>query len=134
MEFKTTSIEAAYAALNLVRPVIVIPGLPESYASHLQDQLDLEIVIEAVNREDNDGKAWEPDYHNGIHWEPFWFRIKADEANPSGSGFSGTVTYYDRTDTVVGSRLSFKTEQGLKFALKQFEDLYTRVILKLKTS
>ncbi len=84
----------------------------------------LPIVIEAIN------KSIPPDWANGL--EPkysIWFNVVEDKNKPSGFGLSYLDYVGTDTDTIVGSRLTFRSIPGLKYAWKQFPDLFEEVYL-----
>ena len=71
------------------------------------------IIVRALN------EGWKPNWEDGNEkkWFP-WFVYK--------SGFGFSYTDYDHwdTNTHVGSRLCFKTEELAKYAATQFESIY----------
>lgn len=73
----------------------------------------LKIIVAAINQ------GWIPDWDNTDQrkWFP-WFDLS------SGFGFSYTYYYYDCTDTGVGSRLCFESEEKARYAGNQFLELY----------
>src|SRR5690348_13047254 len=55
----------------------------------------LNIIIRYLNKVDNNGKPWKPDYNNMS--EPkyrIWFRVIADNKHPSGVGLSYYGYYF----------------------------------------
>lgn len=84
----------------------------------------LPIVIEAIN------KSVPPDWADRN--EPkyfFWFDVIEDKSKPSGFGLSYRDYGHSHTYSAVGSRLTFRSIQGLKYAWKQFPDLIEEVYL-----
>lgn len=119
MEFKTTTLEAAYAALGETRfEIPSSPGLPEEKRIYLQAQLDLPVFIEAINMESNGGKKWLPDYTNNqeTKYEP-WFWIKKSDTHPSGFVFSRTDYDYSGTYAYCGSRFAFHSVNAWQHAM-----------------
>jgi hypothetical protein len=73
----------------------------------------LSIIRKALN------EGWEPDYSKTSEYKYYpWLKYNA------GSGFSLHAVGCDRTDAVVGARLSFKTEALARYAAEQFAGLY----------
>ncbi len=84
----------------------------------------LAIVIEAIN------KSIEPDWSNWNEWKYFpRFKVVKDKSKPSGFGLSYYDYFNSLTYTLVGSRLTFRSLEGLRYAWKQFPDLYEAVYL-----
>jgi hypothetical protein len=75
------------------------------------------IIARALN------EGWEPDWANTDQkkWTP-WFTLNA------GFGFSFTYYVNWRTNTHVGSRLCFRSQELAEYAGKQFEDIYNDYI------
>jgi hypothetical protein len=76
------------------------------------------IITRALN------EGWKPDWSNSNETKFYpWFEFK------SGVGFSFD-DYGDRfSDTVVGSRLCFKSRELAEYAAKQFNDLYNEFFI-----
>ena len=73
----------------------------------------LKIIARALNQ------GWKPDYTNGNQGKYYpWFEYK------KGSGFSFFFVFCNDTDSRVGSRLCFETEQLAEYAGKQFQSIY----------
>lgn len=85
----------------------------------------LKICARAWNTNDETGEVWMPDYNNPSQakYDP-WARVKADESNPSGFGFSSTTYGYVSTGTGCGSRLRFPDAQTAMNFFDTFTDLY----------
>lgn len=84
----------------------------------------LPIVIEAIN------KSIPADWTNDR--EPkysIWFDVVVDKSKPSGFGLSYYGCGGTHSTTSVGSRLTFRSIPGLKYAWKQFPDLFEEVYL-----
>lgn len=73
----------------------------------------LKVVSKAINN------GWVPDWndHGQLKWYP-WFRLS------SGFGFSGATCNCVYSDSSVGSRLCYETEEQAEYAGTQFESLY----------
>lgn len=82
-------------------------GDPDSKAYEM-----LKVIIQALN------EGWVPDWNdsNELKWYPWWYH--------NSPGFRFDVSYCDGTDSCVGSRLVFKTEELSNYAAKQFFQLY----------
>lgn len=101
-----------------------VAHLLEKDAKKVIADYKLPIVIEAINKSivPNWGDWNERKYYP-------WFDVIVDKTKPSGFGLS--CLDYDRTTafTIVGSRLTFRSIEGVKYAVKQFHDLYEEVYL-----
>jgi hypothetical protein len=81
------------------------------------------VIARAINKQDNDGKEWKPDWTNSREWKHYpWFNLS------SGSGLSCGDYGGGRSHSYVGSRLCFKTEEGAEYAgrtfIKEYEDYF----------
>ena len=108
----------------------VIPDLslfPEKDRSALEAHCKLVIIADALNRLENDGDEWFPDWsnYNEYKYTP-WFDM--DPSSASGFAFGGYDDWY--SDSNVGSRLCYKTRELAEYAGKQFEDLYKMKFVK----
>ena len=84
----------------------------------------LPIVIEAIN------KSIPPDWSNSDETKySIWFDVIEDKSKPSGFGLSCDGCVNASTDTAVVSRLTFRNTKGLKYAWKQFPELFEEVYL-----
>ncbi len=84
----------------------------------------LTVVIEAIN------KSLPPDWSDSNEWKyypRFW--VEEDKAKPSGFGLSSDGYGHTHTYSLVVSRLTFRSLEGLKYAVKQFLELYEEVYL-----
>lgn len=79
----------------------------------------LKVATRAINREDNDGKDWEPDWQNSYEekWQGWW-DLERDKNNPSGFRFYDSA--YVSTGANAPARLCCKTEAGLKHSADKF--------------
>lgn len=74
----------------------------------------LMIIAKALN------EGWKPNWKNSNEYKYYpWFDFS------SGSGLSFHVYVLDHSDSLVGSRLCFKSRELAEYAGKQFIDLYT---------
>ena len=73
----------------------------------------LKQIIKVIN------EGWVPDWNNSNQrkWYP-WFYLS------SGFGFSYSFYSCDYTDSSVGSRLCFETEEKCDYVAKQFIEIY----------
>jgi len=122
MEFKTKSFEDACKLLNKSTALPEVSMVDEEYRNKIIAHHQRMILTEAINYEANGHKKWIPDYTNGSLKYEVWVWIKADENNKSGFGFAAPLTFYDRTRTYSGSRLSFFSEKAAYYYINQFED------------
>lgn len=124
MQNNIMTFEDACKALNIAPNVPEVSGLPEKHQKAIIAHYKLVIIAQALNN------GWEPNWSNWDEYKYFpWLEVKADESNPSGSGFSYTDYDYSYSDTIVGSRLCFQTRELALYAAKQFEDLYKDYLL-----
>ncbi|MGK0175654.1 MAG: hypothetical protein ACI9AT_002041 [Ulvibacter sp.] len=98
---------------------------PEKDRSALECHAKLVIIVDAINRIDNDGEEWFPDWDNSSEYKYYpWFRADGS------SGFR----YYDCDDwsaiADVGSRLCFKKSDSAKYVGEHFSDLYESSFMK----
>lgn len=89
-------------------------GTPDEIAYKI-----LKVATRAINREDNDGKDWVPDWQDSDEqkWQAWW-DLEKDKNNPSGFRFDASC--YVGTFTVTPARLCCKTEAGLKHSADKF--------------
>ena len=122
---KVKSFEDACAVLGIA---------PESVIPYANPKDQEEVATNAYRKLATIAKAlnegWQPNWndHNEWKYQP-WFEVEASEEKPAGSGFS--VTGYDIwcTDTIVCSRLCFKSAELALYAGKQFADIYKDYLL-----
>ncbi|MFA6260376.1 MAG: hypothetical protein WC760_02840 [Bacteroidia bacterium] len=106
-----------------VLPALVIPHLSSDEIAYRK----LKVIVAAINKEENGGVEWTPDWNNtnGTQWKHYpWMEIAASPEQPSGSG----VSYFDCdrviSTSAVGSRLCYLSEEGCQYGATQFEDVY----------
>lgn len=93
---------------------------PEKHRKALDANAKLIIIVEAVNTIDNNGKEWFPDWTNPNEYKYYpWF-----EKGSSASGFSYGDCVGWHSDTTIGSRLCFRTQEISEYVGTQFLDLY----------
>ena len=116
--------EDACKALKIETTLPVVTGLPKKHKAAIIAHYKLVTITEALN------EGWVPNWNDSNEWKYSpWFEVVASAKKPSGSGLS----FYDaddwRTDTVVGSRLCFKSRELCQYAAKQFKKLYEAAYL-----
>lgn len=122
---KVKSFEDACAVLGIA---------PESVIPYANPKDQEEVATNAYRKLTTIAKAlnegWQPNWNDHDEWkhQP-WFEVEASEEKPAGSGFSFTRYAYCRTDTLVGSRLCFKSSALALYAGKQFADIYKDYLL-----
>ena len=81
----------------------------------------LKVIVKAINQ------GWTPDWSDTDQrkWWP-WFNLS------SGFGFSDSDYYCDYTNTTVGFRLCFESEEKSDYTAKQFIDLYKELLTLTK--
>lgn len=77
----------------------------------------MKIVAKAINQ------GWTPDWDN-TNQRKYWPYFKLS----SGFGFSFSDFGYGLTNSAVGSRLCFETEEKCTYAAKQFIDIYEQFL------
>lgn len=98
--------------------------LPEKHQKFIIASIKLTFAAEVLN------EGWEPDYNDEFQKKWYnWFWIKADQERPSGFGFSSTNARWTRASTIVGARLSFKSEQLAVYCKEQFKFWYLDMLL-----
>lgn len=103
---------------------------PEPHRAALTGMAKLFVINEAINYLDNGNQNWVPDYDDGDEEKHYpWVDMEVDSNNPS--GFQLDDVGYGRTDSHVGARLSYKSEDGARHAFTQFEGIY-KDVFKLK--
>ena len=113
---KVKSFEDACKLLDITPSVPVVTGIPEKYQKPLIANYQLMVIAEALN------EGWTPDWSNGEwdKWYP-WF-------NMNDSSSAGRFSFHDAVDrysnSIVGSRLCFKSEELATYAGTQFLDIY----------
>src|SRR5690606_31867454 len=95
--------------------------IPETYRNAMFAHHKICIIAEAINKIENDGQHWTPDWTNG-EWDKYypWFEM----GSPSGVGFSFVGDDYWVANSDCGSRLCFISREAAIYAGEQFEDLY----------
>lgn len=124
MKSKIKTVEDAFAYTGRdMAALMAFEALPETDRRYQEATYKRMVVIEALNKEANEGKNWSPDWSNG-KWDKYysWAWLKK---NPAGVGFVVGVTYcdYARARTGVGSRLCFKSSELVQYFNTQFADL-----------
>ena len=84
----------------------------------------LDIAIEAINN------SIPPDWSDSSEWKYYpLFKVVEDKSKPSGFGLSCHAYVRTHTATLVVSRRTFRTIDGLKHAVNKFLDLYEQAYL-----
>ena len=118
---KVKSFEDACKVLDITPSVPVVTGIPEKYQKPLIANYQLMVIAEALN------EGWTPDWSNGEwdKWYP-WF-------NMDNSSSAGRFSFYgsggQSSDSRVGSRLCFKSEELADYAGTQFLELYRELFV-----
>ena len=75
----------------------------------------VKLIVSALN------EGWTPDWSDSNENKYFpWFKM----GSPSGAGFAYDDCDYWDSDSIVGSRLCFKSSELAKYAGTQFNDIY----------
>lgn len=118
------SFEDACKALKIDTKLPGTRGLVAKHKAAVIANYKLTVIAEALN------ESKQPNWndHTEGKYEP-WFKVLADEKNPSGFGLSYDDYDYWSTITSVGSRLCFRNRTLAKYAGKQFKSLYEDLFL-----
>lgn len=93
--------------------------MPERFRKPIIAASKLMIIYEAINN------GWIPDWGNSNQWKYYpWYDFLS-----SGFGFSFTFYFYDRTSTIVGSRLCTDTREKALYIAEQFKTEYQEYFL-----
>ena len=113
---KVKSFEDACKVLDITPSVPVVTGIPEKYQKPLIANYQLMVIAEALN------EGWTPDWSNG-EWDKWYPWFKMDDSSSAGR-FSFVDAGHQRSGSVVGSRLCFKSKDLATYAGTQFLDIY----------
>ena len=118
---KVKSFEDACKVLDITPSVPDVKGIPEKYQKPLIANYQLMVIAEALN------EGWTPDWSNGEwdKWYP-WFDFN-DSSSAGRFSFFGSGCRYSDSD--VGSRLCFKSEELADYAGTQFLELYRELFV-----
>lgn len=108
----------------------IIPLTIENFSALPEDQRKaafayhkLITIAEVLN------EGWKPDYDNWSQYKHYpWWDLTTPDGEEAGSGFSLVGVGSTGTCSVVGARLSFKSEELVEYAAKQFIDDYRDLI------
>jgi len=96
-----------------------VTGLPEEFAKPIVAYYKLLIIYQAINN------GWKPNWGNWNEYKYYpWYEVLS-----SGFGFSGAAYLYDRTDSIVGSRLCTDTREKALYIAEQFRAEYIEYFL-----
>lgn len=120
MTHKIKTFEAACKALKLnPNHLPVVSNLPKKHKDAIIAHYKLVIIAESLN------EGWVPNWldYNEYKYYP-WFEMKK-----SGAGFSAVCYHSWADDSVIGSRLVFKSRDLAEYAGKQFIKLYNSYMM-----
>jgi hypothetical protein len=125
MEAKIKTFEEACQALGLhPNNLPDVSMIPEKHRNALLCTYKLFIVAEALN------EGWQPNWNDTDECKYYpWMEVNASEEQPSGFGLSYRGFDFGYDDTVVGSRLLYKSWELAKYAGIQFKELYEGAFL-----
>lgn len=122
---KIQTVEQAFIYLGRKYELPDLSAFPKEYAKTVIAHYQLMVIAEALNKEANSGMPWTPNWNNYSEFKYFpWFEIAASDEQPAGFGFSRTVYDYSYTDSDVGSRLCYISNEVALYAANQFRSLY----------
>ena len=114
--------EDACRELNIQPSELNVSGHLEKHFDSIAAYSKLIIIAEALN------EGWTPTWSNNNETKYYpWFELS------SGSGLSYGDFDYQRSDSLVGSRLCFKSKELAIYAGKQFTELYKQFFI-IKTN
>lgn len=126
----STSFEQSCKKLG-IDPVKAIPDVsayPEQHQKALIAMAKLFIINEDLNR-DKSGKPWKPDWNNYNEYKYYaWFDLETYEG-ASSPGFRFDGADFVDTNSLVGSRLCYRTRALAEHAAKHFIDLYRDIMI-----
>jgi len=109
METQIITVEAALSYTGRDLAVLeAFKALPENDRAHFEADYKLKVAIEALNKEDNNGEAWKPNFDGNNDQRELWVWIKN---NPDGVGFvvGDANTFWANSNAYVGSRHVLKS-------------------------
>jgi len=112
---KIKTFEDACTSLNISSTLPEFSGVPENLVKSLTAHYKLCIITEALN------EGWTPDWSNG-EWKYFPYFYMNDSSSPGRFSFGDSGNL--RSNSTVGSRLCFKSEELSDHAAEQFTDIY----------
>ena len=118
---KVKSFEDACKVLDITPSVTVVTGIPEKYQKPLIANYQLMVIAEALN------EGWTPDWSNG-EWDKWYPWFNMDNSSSAGR-FSFDVSVNRASNSGVGSRLCFKSEELADYAGTQFLELYRELFV-----
>ena len=118
---KVKSFEDACKVLDITPSVPVVTGIPEKYQKPLIANYQLMVIAEALN------EGWTPDWSNG-EWDKWYPWFNMDNSSSAGR-FSFDVSVNRASNSGVGSRLCFKSEELADYAGTQFLELYRELFV-----
>ena len=118
---KVKSFEDACKVLDITPSVPVVTGIPEKYQKPLIANYQLMVIAEALN------EGWTPDWSNG-EWDKWYPWFNMDNSSSAGR-FSFDAAAYQDSNSNVGSRLCFKSEELATYAGTQFLELYREIFI-----
>jgi hypothetical protein len=133
MKKEVSKIKTFEDACNLLNRPATLPdvsALPEGIGQYLIAEYKIVTIVEALNKEANNGQPWQPDWNNQKQYKYYpWFWVSASDEKPAGFGFSGSDYDNASSNTFVGSRLCFLSAELALYAGEQFKDLYQQKLL-----
>lgn len=109
----------------------IVDHLPEDDRDFPVDSFNLMVLVDALNKESNGGKPWQPKWGEEYKYEPrFW--VADDEKDPSGFVFTNSIYCDSYARAGCGSRFDFHSVDALQHAQKKFSHLFHKVIVRKK--
>jgi len=110
---RVKTFEDACNELGIQKSELAVSGEIESDFRSISAYAKLIIIVRALN------EGWVPDWANDSQYKYYpWFDMS------SGSGLSYDDCDNRNSNSIVGSRLCFKSQELAKYAGKQFIDVY----------
>lgn len=106
MSYKTINFETACEVLGIEAKKLDVSGLPEQYQKETSDKYEIQVIADAINKENGD---WNPDYTKGGQWKyrP-WFNGSSGRWSSLGCDYWNAYSY-------VGSRLVFENDDDAEY-------------------
>ena len=130
MKTKITSVKKAFSYTGReIATLEAFKALPEKDQKHFEADYSLKVAIEALNKEDNGGKDWQPSFDGNNGQRELWAWIKN---NPDWVGFVvvASGTHYTNARTDVGSRHVLRSINVFNNLVANFKELISDVWTK----
>lgn len=108
MSHKTVNFETACEVLSIPTALPIVNGLPETYQKEMVDNYQIQVIADAINKE-NDG--WKPNWEDHNQWKCLpWFHIPRPGVGWAYDGYDVRNALAD-----CGSRLFFENGNDAEY-------------------